>query len=132
MFFFFKQKTAYEISACLVGSEMCIRDRNQCALVFLLHNTFLQPSYTFSQNARNISGQCSLGVTWPTFNTSALADKSLANLNYLSAEMTLSSVLIWHKIGTPDYFKIYRLLFSNLCVAITGNYEERVQIFQLI
>ena len=24
---FFKQKTAYEISACLVGSEMCIRDR---------------------------------------------------------------------------------------------------------
>ena len=30
-FFFFKQKTAYEISACLVGSEMCIRDR------YLLH-----------------------------------------------------------------------------------------------
>ena len=29
MFFFFKQKTAYEISACLVGSEMCIRDRNK-------------------------------------------------------------------------------------------------------
>ena len=27
--FFFKQKTAYEISACLVGSEMCIRDRNK-------------------------------------------------------------------------------------------------------
>ena len=29
MFFFFKQKTAYEISACLVGSEMCIRDSDQ-------------------------------------------------------------------------------------------------------
>src|SRR5678809_780904 len=27
-FFFFKQKTAYEISDCLVGSEMCIRDRS--------------------------------------------------------------------------------------------------------
>ena len=24
--FFFKQKTAYEIASCLVGSEMCIRD----------------------------------------------------------------------------------------------------------
>ncbi len=24
-FFFFKQKTAYEFSACLVGSEMCVR-----------------------------------------------------------------------------------------------------------
>ena len=27
VFFFFKQKTAYEISLGLVGSEMCIRDR---------------------------------------------------------------------------------------------------------
>ncbi len=26
LFFFFKQKTAYEIAQCLVGSEMCIRD----------------------------------------------------------------------------------------------------------
>ncbi len=28
-FFFFKQKTAYAISACLVGSGMCIRDSNE-------------------------------------------------------------------------------------------------------
>ena len=28
VFFFFKQKTAYEISLGLVGSEMCIRDRS--------------------------------------------------------------------------------------------------------
>eukprot|EP01015_Nassula_variabilis_P029557 TRINITY_DN634_c0_g1_i1.p1 TRINITY_DN634_c0_g1~~TRINITY_DN634_c0_g1_i1.p1 ORF type:complete len:482 (+),score=126.08 TRINITY_DN634_c0_g1_i1:32-1477(+) len=34
-FFFFKQKTAYEISACLVGSEMCIRDMNLEHLVQL-------------------------------------------------------------------------------------------------
>ncbi|GAB5857038.1 hypothetical protein JMUB7552_27230 [Staphylococcus aureus] len=27
--FFFKQKTAYEIAQCLVGSEMCIRDRRR-------------------------------------------------------------------------------------------------------
>ncbi len=27
IFFFFKQKTAYEIGVRLVGSEMCIRDR---------------------------------------------------------------------------------------------------------
>ncbi len=26
-FFFFRQKAAYEISACLVGSEVCIRGR---------------------------------------------------------------------------------------------------------
>ena len=28
-FFFFKQKTAYEIGVRLVGSEMCIRDSTQ-------------------------------------------------------------------------------------------------------
>ena len=28
-FFFFKQKTAYEIMPSLVGSEMCIRDRGR-------------------------------------------------------------------------------------------------------
>ena len=30
MFFFFKQKTAYELLRSLVGSEMCIRDRCLC------------------------------------------------------------------------------------------------------
>src|SRR5678810_1332996 len=32
-FFFFKHKTAYEISACLVGSEMCIRDSFSRAII---------------------------------------------------------------------------------------------------
>src|SRR5665647_3480959 len=31
LFFFFKQKTAYEIGVRLVGSEMCIRDRGDDA-----------------------------------------------------------------------------------------------------
>ena len=30
--FFFKQKTAYEIASCLVGSEMCIRDSHDSDL----------------------------------------------------------------------------------------------------
>ncbi len=30
--FFFEQKTAYEVSACLVGSEMVIRDSLCCEL----------------------------------------------------------------------------------------------------
>ena len=30
-FFFFKQKTAYEMLRSLVGSEMCIRDRSRMA-----------------------------------------------------------------------------------------------------
>ncbi len=31
--FLFKQKTAYELSACLVGSGMCIRDSNDIIIV---------------------------------------------------------------------------------------------------
>ena len=38
-FFFFKQKTAYEIGVRLVGSEMCIRDSYA---VFLVHHVLIQ------------------------------------------------------------------------------------------
>ena len=37
MVFFFKQKTAYEISLGLVGSEMCIRDSRDHGLDSLSH-----------------------------------------------------------------------------------------------
>eukprot|EP01017_Pseudomicrothorax_dubius_P003945 TRINITY_DN10688_c0_g1_i8.p1 TRINITY_DN10688_c0_g1~~TRINITY_DN10688_c0_g1_i8.p1 ORF type:complete len:196 (-),score=28.19 TRINITY_DN10688_c0_g1_i8:167-754(-) len=45
--FFFRQKTAYEISACLVGSEMCIRDRyyteiSNLRISCLIKNTAIQ------------------------------------------------------------------------------------------
>ena len=36
MFFFFKQKTAYEVLRSLVGSEMCIRDRVSIAVVMVV------------------------------------------------------------------------------------------------
>ena len=36
VFFFFKQKTAYEIGVRLVGSEMCIRDRDIKSSLFSL------------------------------------------------------------------------------------------------
>ena len=49
-FFFFKQKTAYEISACLVGSEMCIRDS------YLTATYNCNPNYArFYSNKLNIS-----------------------------------------------------------------------------
>ena len=43
-FFFFKQKTAYEISACLVGSEMCIRDSLGGIIVASVTNEMGVPS----------------------------------------------------------------------------------------
>ncbi len=40
LFFFFKQKTAYEISACLVGSEMCIETGLPGYLILFDTHTF--------------------------------------------------------------------------------------------
>ncbi len=37
IFFFFKQKTAYEMLRSLVGSEMCIRDRTTGVSNPILH-----------------------------------------------------------------------------------------------
>eukprot|EP00658_Telonema_sp_P-2_P075770 TRINITY_DN65512_c0_g1_i1.p1 TRINITY_DN65512_c0_g1~~TRINITY_DN65512_c0_g1_i1.p1 ORF type:complete len:117 (-),score=53.07 TRINITY_DN65512_c0_g1_i1:49-399(-) len=45
MFFFFKQKTAYEMLRSLVGSEMCIRDSRLCAVT-----TFSSPNIAKQQH----------------------------------------------------------------------------------
>ena len=41
LFFFFKQKTAYEIGVRLVGSEMCIRDRTMTVQLTKIISGFL-------------------------------------------------------------------------------------------
>ena len=60
--FFFKQKTAYEIASCLVGSEMCIRDRfNNVDFWFIifLHNGFWVEDNNHPK--RCLTVHCSLG-----------------------------------------------------------------------
>ena len=47
-FFFFKQKTAYEIMPSLVGSEMCIRDRYNGT------NCFVKGNKVFSIRKQNV------------------------------------------------------------------------------
>ena len=42
---FFKQKTAYEISECLVGSEMCIRDRLEAVYRVSTHVGLTEPGF---------------------------------------------------------------------------------------
>ena len=53
--FFFKQKTAYEISACLVGSEMCIRDRQS-----IVHQKGKEYTYSFATSHRTLWRPCGL------------------------------------------------------------------------
>src|SRR5678810_1047055 len=49
--FFFKQKTAYEISACLVGSEMCIRDRSWPGLLLRVPSLSSPPKELYNPRA---------------------------------------------------------------------------------
>ncbi|GAB5887962.1 hypothetical protein JMUB7555_27360 [Staphylococcus aureus] len=53
---FFKQKTAYEIAQCLVGSEMCIRD-----------SYYVSPDFrTVTPIIQNISAVSYTHLTLPT------------------------------------------------------------------
>ena len=56
-FFFFKQKTAYEISACLVGSEMCIRDscRRAQTVILSVGGTDLKDTFLTDEGTYNLS-----------------------------------------------------------------------------
>ena len=62
-FFFFKQKTAYEMLRSLVGSEMCIRDRpssaamrcSSTALVGLLMREYTWPARSRLNRAAAVS-----------------------------------------------------------------------------
>eukprot|EP00658_Telonema_sp_P-2_P026977 TRINITY_DN20944_c0_g1_i1.p1 TRINITY_DN20944_c0_g1~~TRINITY_DN20944_c0_g1_i1.p1 ORF type:complete len:105 (+),score=19.42 TRINITY_DN20944_c0_g1_i1:48-362(+) len=58
LFFFFKQKTAYEMLRSLVGSEMCIRDRSHsCPLV--------GPSPDLAEHNKTAGRGCARAVRHP-------------------------------------------------------------------
>src|SRR5678810_109740 len=83
-FFFFKQKTAYEISACLVGSEMCIRDRARSGYIPRL-NAFGSLDYDYGWKYENGAGSYTAGALlqwdlWDGKLTRAKVHEANANL----------------------------------------------------
>ena len=64
VFFFFKQKTAYEMLRSLVGSEMCIRDSSRECLLNITegYNSFLILASAWSpiKTSRLVSRNCLL------------------------------------------------------------------------
>eukprot|EP00658_Telonema_sp_P-2_P059121 TRINITY_DN47848_c0_g1_i1.p2 TRINITY_DN47848_c0_g1~~TRINITY_DN47848_c0_g1_i1.p2 ORF type:complete len:156 (-),score=59.22 TRINITY_DN47848_c0_g1_i1:112-579(-) len=72
IFFFFKQKTAYEMLRSLVGSEMCIRDRYQ-RRVRALSNT-KAPKGVIVLSAHDVSGATASGVPVVRVGTSPTPD----------------------------------------------------------
>ena len=66
VFFFFKQKTAYEIGVRLVGSEMCIRDSYCYSAVYL----YGKKIYFFDKRRkRNIGLENKVGIKAALGNT---------------------------------------------------------------
>ncbi|WP_460366047.1 hypothetical protein, partial [Staphylococcus aureus] len=57
LFDFFKQKTAYEIAQCLVGSEMCIRDSSYPTYIPMLDS----PCLLYTSDAADDSLRVDLG-----------------------------------------------------------------------
>ncbi|GAB5839575.1 hypothetical protein JMUB7531_29090 [Staphylococcus aureus] len=57
---FFKQKTAYEICACLVGSEMCIRD-SPYAEPPVHDNRFKHSTFLYTSDAADDGESVDLG-----------------------------------------------------------------------
>ena len=59
-YFFFKQKTAYEILSGLVGSEMCIRDRRRTGIIILFAYNVLGKKIMETPKHRLVSQTLSL------------------------------------------------------------------------
>eukprot|EP01015_Nassula_variabilis_P003989 TRINITY_DN1273_c0_g1_i18.p1 TRINITY_DN1273_c0_g1~~TRINITY_DN1273_c0_g1_i18.p1 ORF type:complete len:172 (+),score=42.90 TRINITY_DN1273_c0_g1_i18:36-551(+) len=98
-FFFFKQKTAYEISACLVGSEMCIRDSATAVVYF----------YLFSH-------LCSIGTLSWVLISELLPEVGVSLANFVIWVSQLIIGLFFPTLGSPDNLNIYGvfLIFAGL------------------
>ena len=98
IFFFFKQKTAYEISACLVGSEMCIRDS-----LFACAQTPAQAFFTMKKqnlylssiapDAPEAAKEYGLGLELAQFCTAAFLDSPETAGSLFSQDASCASFL---------------------------------------
>src|SRR5674536_399588 len=77
MFFFFKQKTAYEMLRSLVGSEMCIRDSSMSSSVTArcITDWTESPSCSFSSPIASSPSTCTYRMAACLLYTSDAADE---------------------------------------------------------
>eukprot|EP00825_Cyclidium_porcatum_P036838 TRINITY_DN3968_c0_g1_i1.p1 TRINITY_DN3968_c0_g1~~TRINITY_DN3968_c0_g1_i1.p1 ORF type:complete len:204 (-),score=41.51 TRINITY_DN3968_c0_g1_i1:88-699(-) len=140
-FFFFKQKTAYEIMPSLVGSEMCIRDRvstqstwglqHQSQLLSILNSMTItvykknQIIYKEYEKVKNIyfirSGEVLLSQTINFSDKSNYVDqcKNEMNCDYLNVVKKNQNILSKSKrigsiiIGPLNYFGEFEVIHQN-------------------
>ena len=82
VFFFFKQKTAYEISACLVGSEMCIRDRNAPAYSINMPTDEITPA----RHITPLRAKTREAFSWNNANRAATSANATVDQAYMENE----------------------------------------------
>ena len=122
-FFFFKQKTAYEIGVRLVGSEMCIRDRVENDSLLILRNTVEGERPVGFASYREIGNDELYGV---------LKDMELANLvrGKSSREILLITGIYAREENTGDS-EMIRDAAQQLLVEVVAKELEKNYSFAL-
>ena len=113
MVFFFKQKTAYEIRLSLVGSEMCIRDRQMipelaiavlaCARIGAVHSVVFGAFSSDSLRDRINDSKCKVLVTQDTGVRGEKQDifmKKIAD-NAVKETPSINHVVVVRRTGEP-------------------------------
>src|SRR5665647_2082806 len=116
-FFFFKQKTAYEIGVRLVGSEMCIRDSFYSDIIFYEFSTL--PIFKFFPNNMQCIFCLKLHLTLGIFlvRYSFFSKKSGTFFSSALCAITIKILFFTIRKFFPDYiqcatgFKPFNLLF---------------------
>ena len=92
-FFFFKQKTAYEISACLVGSEMCIRDSKDAsdrAFGKVDLDYFVQSSIDNAENEEELDTEVKIFQNALDFSNIKIRDCIVPRTEVVAVDLTTS------------------------------------------
>ena len=110
LFFFFKQKTAYEMLRSLVGSEMCIRDR--CVLDGLAPTD----ASDLSESAAGLAGAALVPTLVALIANHYSGQQQAAALGWLGSARAMAGVLAFLIIGTMERFVSWRVAFALLVV----------------
>ena len=123
LFFFFKQKTAYEIMPSLVGSEMCIRDREvgrPSSTTLYLQSAKPSASYLFASDLSELFLDADTSVDFLYLNDYRNPDLLEEAFRVCAHRTTPKSVFVVHGICYSKEMKaLWKKLQADERVGIT-------------
>eukprot|EP01016_Furgasonia_blochmanni_P035535 TRINITY_DN3945_c0_g1_i18.p1 TRINITY_DN3945_c0_g1~~TRINITY_DN3945_c0_g1_i18.p1 ORF type:complete len:235 (-),score=18.31 TRINITY_DN3945_c0_g1_i18:101-805(-) len=124
-FFFFKQKTAYEIMPSLVGSEMCIRDSFQCLLLIdTSKKTSISETVTLA-NRSKINKQFSL-TQQPMMVFQFIYSQLIKVLHLPMTVIALSpsTSFLSHEPRIPGFLKVIVIIIAENPIIIIQSFSQ--------